>query len=93
MIMPIPPLKCFFSHVLGTQVFLWHFVSHYAQQSMQRIAFCNQIANGHLQTSTPPSQYYWNKSRLICTWIAAKTLHNLQSQVNPLNYQCQVDLL
>lgn len=64
---------------------------------MQHIAFCNQIANGHWQTSThthtPLSHYYWNKSRLICTWMAAKALCKLQSQVNPLNYHCQVDLL
>lgn len=39
---------------LALKFFLWHFVSHYAQQPMQHIAFCNQTANGHWQTSTPP---------------------------------------
>lgn len=38
---------------LALNIFLWHFVSHYAQQPMQHMTFCNQTANGHWQTSPP----------------------------------------
>lgn len=75
---------------LALNIFLWHFVSHYAQQPMEHMTFCNQIANGHWQTSPPlPFSILLEQIALF----AQKTLCNLQNQVNPLNNLCQADLL
>lgn len=94
MTVSILPLKYFFSHVLRTQRGFYGTLFHIMLSSpcnTLHFATKQPMAIGRLPP--PFSQYYWNKSRFICTWMAAKPLNNLQSQVKPLNYHCQLVLL